>query len=73
MTLIGALCGPTTPRMGSVGGFVGEFCWRTPRGGRGLVSNLLLAVSTFRESACKCALRTYHVVILNGCRERDTY
>ena len=23
------LC-PTTPRAGSVGGFVGEFCWRTP-------------------------------------------
>ena len=25
------LC-PTTPRAGSVGGFVGEFCWRTPQG-----------------------------------------
>ena len=37
------LC-PTTPRAGSVGGFVGEFCWRAPRGGRGLV------VSTFHES-----------------------
>ena len=42
------LC-PTTPRAGSVGGFVGEFCLRTPSGDRGLV------VSTFRESACKCA------------------
>ena len=30
------LC-PTTSRAGSVGGFVGEFCWITPRGGRGLV------------------------------------
>ena len=32
------LC-PTTPRAGSIGGFVGEFCWRTPRRGRGLVAH----------------------------------
>ena len=25
------LC-PTTPCAGSAGGFVGEFCWRTPQG-----------------------------------------
>ena len=37
---------PHYPRAGSVGGFVGDICWRTPRGGRGLV------VITFRESAC---------------------
>ena len=57
------LC-PTTPRAGSVGGFVGEFCWRTPRGGRRLV------LITFCESVCKCTcVHAYHVVILNGRRD----
>ena len=45
---------PTTPCAGNVGGFVGEFCQRTPQGGMELV------ISTFRESVCKCAWSCGH-------------
>ena len=38
-----SMSSPTTPRAGNVGGFVGEFHQRTPRGGTGLV------IRTFRD------------------------